>query len=338
MPLTIVVGGFFGDEGKGKVVAYLALRDNPSIAIRCGSVNAGHTVSYRGKTYKLRLVSTAFVNPNTKIMLPAGSLIRIDVLMKEINETSTHGRVFVDPNAGVIEPRHIEIERSDEYLRSVIGSTLQGVGAAMVDRVLRKLRTAKEFDELKPMLRDVAWEVNEALDRGDNVLVEGVQGTFLSLYHGTYPYVTSRDTTASAFASEVGVGPKRVDHVVVVFKAYVTRVGGGPLPNEIPFEEARRRGWIEYGTVTGRPRRVAPFNIDLAKRAVMLNSATQIAITKLDALYPEARNVRRWEELPVEARRWIESIENELRVPVTLISTGEDVDAMVDRRKELGIE
>jgi len=334
--LTIVVGGFFGDEGKGKIVAYMSLADDVAVAVRCGAVNAGHTVVFNGKSWKLRALPSAFVNRNTRLLIAPGALVRLDVLFKEIRETGSEGRVFLDFNTGIIEEGHVERERRDAYLSGKVGSTLQGVGAAMSDRVLRRLRLAQDFKELKHMVRDVPAEVSEALGKGLNVLVEGTQGTYLSLYHGTYPYVTSRDTTASAFASEVGVGPKHVDEVVVVFKAYVTRVGGGPLEGELPPEEVSRRRWDEVATVTGRRRRAAPFNFRLARRAVMLNSATQAAITKLDVLYPDASGVREWSKLPYEVRRWVEEVESEIRVPVTLVGTGPDATQVIDRRKELG--
>ncbi|GAB6147747.1 adenylosuccinate synthetase [Stetteria hydrogenophila] len=338
MPLGIVVGGFFGDEGKGKIAAYLALKDKPAAAVRCGAVNAGHTVVYNGRVWKLRVVPSFFVNPSTRLMVAPGALVRLDVLFREVEETGVRGRFLVDANTGVIEDRHVEEERRSAHLSGRIGSTLQGVGAAMADRVLRKLKLARDYPELRGMLGDVALEVNEALDRGELVYIEGTQGTFLSLYHGTYPYVTSRDTTASAFASEVGVGPRRVDEVIVVFKSYVTRVGGGPLPGEIPPKEAERRGWLERASVTGRLRRAAPFNFDLARRAVMLNSASQAAVTKLDILFPEARGVREWERLPREARAWVEEVESQLGIPVTLIGTGEGAFDVVDRRRDLGLE
>ena len=336
MPLAIIVGGFFGDEGKGKIAAYLAIADNPFIAVRCGSINAGHTVVYNGRMWKLRLVPSFFVNKFTKLMIPAGALIRLDVFFNELMETGAGDRIFVDRNAGVIENRHVEAERNDSFLVRDVGSTLQGVGFAMADRVLRRLRLAKDFEELRNYLVDVALEVNNAIDKGELVYVEGVQGTFLSLYHGTYPYVTSRDTTASAFASEVGVGPKKIDEVMVVFKSYVTRVGGGPLDGELAPEEAERLGLVEIATVTGRRRRAALFNVELAKRAVMLNSATQVAITKLDVLYPVDKCVREWNKLSKDARSWLENIENALKTPITIISTGEDVLCTIDRRKELG--
>lgn len=228
MPLTVVVGGWFGDEGKGKVVSYLGLVDKPAICVRTGSINAGHTVNFNGKTWKLRIVPSCFVNESTRLMIAPGALLKIDVLFREIEETGSRGRVWVDANAGVIEDKHVESERSNEYLMKVIGSTGQGVGAAMVDRVLRILKTAKEFPELRGgLITDVSKEVNEELDRGGgSVIVEGgTQGTFLSLYHGTYPFVTSRDTTAAGVISEVGVSPRLVTDIILVFKAYVTRVG-----------------------------------------------------------------------------------------------------------------
>ena len=337
--LQVVVGGFFGDEGKGKIVSYLAIKDDIEIAVRTGAVNAGHTVVYNGRVFKLRIVPSAFVNRRTKLLIAPGALIRLDILEREVEETVTSERLFIDYNTGVIVEDHIKAELTDRYLSEIIKSTKQGVGAAMADRVLRRLRLAREYIELKKFLIDVPLTVNEGLERGLNVVIEGTQGTFLSLYHGTYPYVTSRDTTASGVLSEVGIGPKRADEVILVFKSYVTRVGAGPLEGELSEEEAERLGLVEYATVTGRRRRSALFNFNLARRAVMLNSPTQIAITKIDTLYPQAKGVREYSKLPREARKFIERIEEELKTPVTLIGTGPRVEDMVDLRGEkLGID
>jgi len=337
--LQVVAGGFFGDEGKGKIVSYLAIKDDIEIAVRTGAVNAGHTVVYSGRVFKLRIVPSAFVNRKTKLLIAPGALIRLDILQREIEETATGDRLFIDYNTGVIVEDHIKAELRDRYLSEIIKSTKQGVGAAMADRVLRRLRLAREYIELKKFLIDVPLTVNEGLERGLNVVIEGTQGTFLSLYHGTYPYVTSRDTTASGVLSEVGIGPKRADEVILVFKSYVTRVGAGPLEGELSEEEAERLGLVEYATVTGRRRRSALFNFNLARRAAMLNSPTQIAITKIDTLYPQAKGVREYSKLPREARKFIERIEEELKTPVTLIGTGPRVEDMVDLRGEkLGID
>jgi len=147
----------------------------------------------------------------------------------------------------------------------------------------------------------------------------------LSLFHGTYPYVTGRDTSASAVCSEAGVGPTRVDHVLVVYKAFITRVGGGPLPGELSREEKIRRGWFEISG-TGRERRAAPFNFELAKRAAIINGATEVAVTKIDILYPQCKGTRRFEELPEKA--------NHIGVPVVLIGTGPGALDIIDRRKQ----
>ena len=302
------------------------------VAVRTGSVNAGHTVVYNDKEYKLRMVPCGFVNPRATLCIAAGANVRIDVLMREVELTNAKDRLRIDSQASIVEDEHVKREREDQFLISKIGSTGQGVGAAIVDRVRRVARLARDVEELKEYLDDVLMIVWRALRRGQNVLIEGTQGYYLSLYHGTYPYVTSRDTTASAVCSEVGIGPKMVDEVVVVFKSYITRVGGGPLPGELPEEEIERLGLIEVATVTGRRRRVAPFDFELAKRAVIANSATQIALTRIDALFPSASRIRKYEELPREAKEFIENVESELKVPVTIISTGPDVFDTIDLR------
>lgn len=336
MPVYVVVGGFFGDEGKGKVVGYLAVADDVDVAARGGvGPNAGHTVVYDTRL-KLRQIPSAVVNPRARLLIGPGVLVNPKVLLNEVELTGCADRLGVDKNAGVIEERHIEADRGSAHLAKKIGTTGTGCGPAQADRVSRVLKLARDVPELKPFLVDSVAELNERVKRGERVLIEGTQGTFLSLYHGTYPYVTSKDVTASAVCADVGLGPKAVDEVVVVFKSYVTRVGEGPLENELPREEAEARGWLEIATVTGRVRRVAPFSFELAKRAVTINSATQIALTKVDVVFKEDAGKKDWRSLSKEAKKFIERIEEETRVPVTLISTGEHVSAMIDLRKEKG--
>jgi adenylosuccinate synthase len=333
MTSTVVVGGFFGDEGKGKIISYLALKDNPSIVVRGGAgPNAGHTVIDGDRTYKIRMLPSGFLNKKSKVMIGPGVVINPDILLKEINDFDVSNRAFVDRNCGVIEQTHL-IEDSKGRLKDTIGSTGSGTGPANAERAMRTLKLAKDFESLSSYLEDVPTAVNNALDSNENVLVEGTQGTHLSLWHGTYPYVTSKDVTASAICSDIGLGPKKVDEVMVVFKSYVTRVGTGPMENELTPEETSKKGWDEVGTVTGRQRRAAEFDFNLARKAIMLNSATQIAITKLDVLFPDCANKISFDSLNTEAKSFIKKIEQNLNVPVTLIGTGPNVNDVIDIRK-----
>jgi len=332
MACTVVVDGFFGDGGKGKIVSYLAVADDVAVCARGGvGPNAGHTVVKEGVTYKLRMVPCGFVNPETRLLIGPGVVVNPDVLLKEVEELGIQERFGIDPQSAIIEPRHIEADGRG-HLKEKIGTTGTGTGPCNADRAMRVAKMAKEVPELETFISDVPAEVNDALDSGANVILEGTQGTYISLYHGTYPYVTSNDVCASAICSDVGVGPTRVDEVVLVCKAYVTRVGAGYLAGEISVEEAKRRGWDEYGTVTGRQRRAAPFNFDLAKRAAMLNGATQLAVTKLDILFPDCKGVDRFGDLNSEAVAFIEKIEEEIGLPVTMIGTGPGVREIIDRR------
>ena len=332
MASTVVIGGFFGDEGKGKIISYLALKDKPTIVVRGGAgPNAGHTIKDGEKIYKVRMLPSGFLNKDARIMVGPGVVVNPDVLLNEITDFDVNGRAFLDNNCGIIEQSHRESD-SKGQLKEKIGSTGSGTGPANAERAMRTLKLAKEIDILKPYLIDVPLEINSAIDRNENVLIEGTQGTHLSLWHGTYPFVTTKDVTASGICADVGIGPKKVDEVIVVFKSYLTRVGTGPLPGELSADETSKKGWEEFGTVTGRLRRAAEFDFDLAKRAVMLSSATQISITKLDVRFPKCAGVTSYNELDNDAKAFIKNIEERLGVTVTLIGTGPSVNDVIDLR------
>lgn len=332
MPCVVVVGGFFGDEGKGKIISYLARKDSPAIMVRGGAgPNAGHTIIDGSKTFKVRMLPSGFLNTNTRVMIGAGVVVDPQVFLKEVQEFKADGRAFVDRNAGIIQEEHVRQDAGGR-LKEKIGSTGSGTGPANAARAMRALPLAGQIESLRAYTTDVAQETNDALDAGRHVLIEGTQGTFLSLFHGTYPFVTSKDVTASGICADVGIGPTRIDDVILVFKAYVTRVGTGPLPGQMSDKETQDRGWSEFGTVTGRPRRAAKFNFDLARRAVMLNGATQIAVTKMDVVFPDAAGKVAFEELGDDARRFILDIEERLGLPVTIIGTGPAVADIIDRR------
>ncbi len=334
MPFTVVCGGFWGDEGKGKVLSYLALKDDPSIVVRAGvGTNAGHTIEFENREYKLRMIPSGFVNPKVRMLIGAGVLVDPNVLFKELKETNTLERTGVDYQCGIIEQKHIEMDSTNAHLKGKIGSTGSGTGPANMDRAMRSLKLAKEIPELQPYLTDVSFEINESLDQGNNVIAEGSQAILLSLFHGSYPYVTSKDTSAAAICSDVGVGPTRVDDVMVVMKAFLTRVGTGELPGELSEEETKKRGWTEYGAVTGRLRRAAPFNYELAKKSVRLNGATQIALTKLDIVFPEIAKSSNSDAIKAEVAEFIDQIEETTKVKVTIIGTGPGAEDIIDLRE-----
>jgi adenylosuccinate synthase len=336
MPCTVTIGGFYGDEGKGKVIAYLAINDNYNLAARGGvGPNAGHTFVQNNKEYKVRMLPSAVLNKDTKLLIGAGVLVEPNTLLKEINTFDAIDRTFIDFQCGIIEQHHQERDKKDDHLKETIGTTGTGTGPANADRAWRKLKLAKDIPEVALFLEDISNSINYSIDNKENVLIEGTQGTFLSLYHGMYPFVTSKDVTASAICSDVGVGPKKIDDVLIVFKSYVTRVGEGPLANEIGTKEAKEKNWLEFGSVTGRERRAAPFDFNLAKKSIRINSATQIALTKLDIIFPECKGIKEYSKLTKEATKFIENIESEAGIPVTIIGTGAEINDTIDRRKKI---
>ncbi|MEM3578270.1 MAG: adenylosuccinate synthetase [Candidatus Bathyarchaeia archaeon] len=332
MPCMVIAGAFWGDEGKGKIISYLALKDKLDVCVRTGSVNAAHTVWFEGKRYALHMVPAAFVYEKCRLLIGAGSNVHVAQFLKEVEETNVKNRIGVDAQASIIEEKHSTQDKTSAHLKG-IGTTGWGVGPAIEERVRRTAKLAKDIPELKPYITDAAEEANNAIDANKKVLLEGTQGLMLSLFHGTYPYVTGRDTSAAAICSEAGVGPTRVNEVLIVFKSFMTRVGAGPLPGELTKEEAIKRGWFETAAGTGRDRRSAPFNFEIAKKAVKINGATQAALTKLDSVYPQCKGARSFDELPSNAKEFLREIERQVGIPVVLIGTGPEALDIIDRRK-----
>jgi len=339
MTCSILVGGGWGDEGKGKCITYLCYNDKPDIIARAGvGPNAGHSVEFHGEKYALRMIPSGFVHTGAKLLIGAGVLVDPEVFMHEIdylNKYNVKGRTFADYRCAIIEKKHKKQDQASDYLSKTIGSTGTGCGPANAARVMRVAKLAGEIEEMSSYTTNVPAEVNRALDENKNVFIEGSQGFGLSLYYGTYPYVTSKDTTASSAASDVGVGPTRIDDVIVVFKSYITRVGAGPFRTEMSEEKAEKMGLEEYGTVTGRRRRIGLFDMELAAESCMINGATQIALTCVDRLYPECERVKDYSKLSVEIKRFVDEIEGETGVPVTIISTGPDLEDTIDLRDEI---
>jgi adenylosuccinate synthase len=342
MAVIVVVGGQYGGEGKGKIVAHLAKRDDPDFVVRCGGPNSGHTVYLENQIFKLRLLPAGFVNSRSRLLLAAGSIINLEILLAEIELTGIDSyRVGIDRNAAIITDED-EKRESELDLRDKIGSTLSGTGIGVIKRALRDgtIKLASDIPEARPFITDVSSEVNCGIDKGQLCIVEGTQGFGLSLYHTLcYPYATSRDTTASAFLSEVGLSPMKVDSIIMAVRTFPIRVEGksGPLKNEITWEELKKRSGypypiIEYTTVTGRTRRIAAFDMELVRRATMVNRPTELALHGADYIDYNNKGLMEFKNLCNKTKLFVESLERELYVPVTLIGTGPSDEELIDRR------
>lgn len=337
MPTIIVVGGQWGDEGKGKIVDLLT--EHVDICARFGGGhNAGHTVKVGSTTYPLHLVPCGILRPKTTCVIGNGVVVEPGKLVEEIDQLAqqgieVQGRLLVSDRAHLVFPHHPALDRAREESLAgrAIGTTSRGIGPAYADKasraglrladlldddagerieallterneVLRRVwnvqpvevaATRKAFvgpggyrDRLRPYVANTAEYLHRRLDEGCTLLVEGAQGALLDLDHGTYPFVTSSNSTAGGACTGLGLPPTRVDAVFGVFKAYATRVGGGPFPTELQDavgETIRQRG-KEFGTTTGRPRRVGWFDAVAARFAVKINGISSIALTLLDVL------------------------------------------------------
>ena len=293
MPVTVVVGGQFGSEGKGKVAHWLAREQGAEYAIRVGGPNSGHTVVENGCPVVLRQLPTPALAGGVIAIIPAGAYIAEEVLLEEIEEVRlAKGQLCIAPSAVVIDDSMRADER-DAGLIEAIASTAQGVGSAVARRAMRDASVgfASDSRRIRGYVRaDLNRMLDDALSGGARVLVEGTQGFGLSVLHGGhYPYATSRDTTAGGAVSEAGLSPMDVDCVALTLRAFPIRVGGnsGELPLEMSWNDVTRgsggsRDLTEYATVSGRPRRVARFQEDIVRHAISVNRPKSLFLNHVD--------------------------------------------------------
>lgn len=337
MGLTVVVGSQYGGEGKGAVNAYLAHTDKPVALIKTGGPNSAHTYGTSGALRKVRMVPSGAEYGASYLVFPPGCLIHVETLRAEVASVGFGGKLLIHPKAGVIDSEHIATQRSDAFYDTA-GSTRTGSGAAAADRARRRLRLAGEIPELRSHLGDTTDYVVNVVDQGQSVLAEGAQGFCLSNYHGEYPYVSSRDCTVGAVLSQIGIGPKYLDTVVLVAKCFPTRNshGQGTLPNLIGAGdgvdqhvlEEKGGGNLEGGDAV---RRVAYFDMPTLLAAVRANTPTFLAITGLDRLKALEAN-------PIVQARYgsadsfVKGIEVASGLRVSLRSWGPHVEDMHDLR------
>ena len=308
----VVIGAQWGDEGKGKIVDFLA-KDADTVVRFSGGANAGHTIVHGSKTYKLHLVPSGIVYEDKRVILGTGMVIDPEALEKELEELSDAGvvwggRVLVSDRAHLVLPRYKRMDKDLDTKRAQpIGTTGRGIGVTYSLKSARDgVRVIDAFDdallaalsredrdfllEHREFFRDMMVDVNSYMtDHGDeNTLLEGAQGTLLDLDLGTYPFVSSGSSSANGAAVGAGLGPRELDRVVGVCKAYSTRVGNGPFPTEFEserdgdLEHVIRELGHEYGVTTGRPRRCGYLDLVALRYACRSNSIDTLALTHLD--------------------------------------------------------
>jgi adenylosuccinate synthase len=420
MPVTVVVGAQWGDEGKAKVIDLLS-KEHGYVVRYQGGHNAGHTVVVGDERYALQLVPSGILYDHVVPVIANGVVVDLPTLFREIDTLERRGvsceRLVVSSHAHLIFPWHQSWDALHEQGRgdAKIGTTLKGIGPAYADKARRVGTRAGEvldpaafaatvreraqqenetlvaaggdaldvddvvarFAELgarlAPYVGDTVNLLHDAVHAGQHVLLEGAQATFLDLDHGTYPYVTSSNPTAGGACAGTGLGPRLIDRIVGITKAYTTRVGAGPFPTELLDADGDRLVEIgrEFGTVTGRRRRPGWVDCVMLRHAVRINSLTELALTKLDVLddfetvkvcvgyrvdgvrlthYPDRvellgrvepeyvelpgwqrplRNVREVSELPAAARAFVQLVEAEVGVPITVVGVGAERDDYV---------
>lgn len=334
MPAYAVIGGQWGDEGKGKIIDYLAGQVD-AVVRYAGGNNAGHTVVNDKGKFQLHLIPSGICWPGVYSIIGNGVVVDPDVLHNELTELDSRdidtSRVYISERAHVIMPYHVTQDRLEEQARGsgAIGTTGQGVGPAYMDKVGRTgIRVGDLLDEdsllprleqtlafkntmfskvyggdkvslddvlarcrdwaqwLEPHVHSTDEVLQEFIEQDRKLLLEGAQGTLLDLDHGSYPYVTSSSPSVGGACTGLGLNPQSIAGVLGVFKAYCTRVGGGPMPSELHGEVAEflREKAHEYGTTTGRPRRVGWFDAVAGRYSRLVNGLTGLVLTRLDIL------------------------------------------------------
>lgn len=396
-----VVGTQWGDEGKGKIVEFLSEKSGSVVRYNGGN-NAGHTVVLDGKEYDFHIIPSGAVS-GKKSIIGNGTVIDPEVLIDELEGLDEDDlNLLISNRAHVVMPYHkiLDSKESEDEL----GTTGRGIGPCYEDKASRtrairmgdlgnpeileeKLKKRKDifeddiekiieeyvsyYKKLKPFIGDTVSEINEMMESNQNVLFEGAQGTLLDIDYGSYPYVTSSNPTSGGVCTGAGVGPRNLDEIIGVAKAYTTRVGKGPFPAELTGEtgEKLREKGQEFGVTTGRPRRCGWLDLVILKYAVRVNSLSGLAVSKIDTLggfenlkiatsykinekktknfpyslknvepvykefngWKDLSNEEWWKiakggykDLPKNARKYIEFIENYLDIPVKIVSIGPD--------------
>ena len=344
--MLAVIGGQYGSEGKGVIVNHIA--DQYGLYIRVGSPNAGHTFYWRGEKHVMQSIPCGWTNPNAVIMIGRGSLINMDLLMREIRHIEGYypnfrKRLIIDAKAGILDERfHNEEGGVNGEMHKRIGSTGEGVGPARVARINRNPLEFRFFDDVafgyglkECMYENTPRLIAEMQDSGVNILLEGTQGSGLSLIHGPWPYVTSIDTNAAQILAECGIAPRRLTNTILVTRTFPIRVAGnsGPMNEEISWYDMSSRFGREIQektTVTKKVRRISKWDSELFRQSVLLNSPSSIALTFADYVDPSIEGKTDATALTPKVREFIAMVEKCGGASVSMVGTGGPECSVID--------
>ena len=339
--VDVIVGGSYGSEGKGNTAFHIAREYD--LLVRVGGPNAAHKVYLEsGEIFTHFSLPSGTGNGEMPLVIGPGAVVYPGELLDEIGRSDVSvDRLSIDPQVMVIENEDRATEAGD--LAKRVSSTASGTGSATARRVMREagVRLARDVPELRPYVRPTHEILERAYTRGWRIMLEGTRGSGLSLFHGPYPFVTSRDTNVAGCIAEAGIAPARVRKVVLVVRSYPIRVGGesGPMTHELDWPEIEERSGLtgladkELTSKTKKLRRVGEFEWDLLRRAALLNAPTDIALTFADYIDKSNADAWRFEQLTKETIQFIEEVERVTGAHVSLISTGfMQYRGVIDRR------
>lgn len=341
-----VIGAQYGSEGKGVIVNHIANRYD--VHVRVGAPNAGHTFYHEGRKFVMQSVPCGWTNPNATLYLGRGALINPIILCGEIIMLKEAGidirpQLKIDAMAGILDPKFHEEEGGiNGEMHQRIGSTGEGVGLARIARIQRDPSQFKHFHEVADeyglsdlICPDVSLDLHRRVNSGQDVLLEGAQGSGLSLIHGEWPYVTSHDTNASQLAADVGLAPSRITNVLLVARTYPIRVAGnsGPLIGETDWHSISNRMGKEVEektTVTKKVRRIGYWDPELFRRSMMLNQPTSVAVTFWDYMHPKEEGKDKFHKLSEESLEGISRFESLYQTRISLLGTGGPTCSVID--------
>lgn len=335
--VIVVVGGQFGDEGKGAVSAHLTRLYNAPLVVKAGvGPNAEHgifvNIDKEQKYLKVNQLPLGWIlSPKTQIRIGRNVALNPNKLLYEIGKYGLLNRVKVDSMCPIITHEHIQNESTSKRFARSIGSTCSGSGYCHSDHILRTGQVARDIPKLQGFLTDVALEANKFASE-ETVIIESSQGWGLNLSSIFYPNCTSKDVTSAAALADVGINPFYLKDVILCIKTMPTREGSGSFGSseELSLTNIKNKNLVELSSIEGKIRRKAEsIDFEMLARASEENGATQIALTFCEHYDPKMNSVKNIKQITKKTWKLIEKVQEVTNVPVTILNTGKPCDCFI---------